>query len=176
MTADLRYPIGPFEGVESLTPVQRAAAVEAIATLPAALRAATRGMTKEQLETPYRPGGWTVRQVVHHVADSHINAYTRLRLALTEETPTVRPYQEADWAKLSDAAAGDIETSLTLLDALHGRWVALMRSLPVEAFQRRYRHPESGVHPVDNILAMYAWHGLHHTAHITEMRKRMGWN
>lgn len=173
---DPRYPIGPFAPPESLTPEERTELIEQLAAAPMQLRAAVTNLTDEQLATPYREGGWTVRQVVHHVADSHINAYVRLRLALTENEPLLRPYDEAQWARLDDARTMDAGISLALLDALHARFVALLRTLPEDAFRRRLRHPEhEGVLTIDWLLAMYAWHGRHHTAHITALRQRMGW-
>jgi uncharacterized damage-inducible protein DinB len=159
-----------------MTEARRSHCVERIAATPARLRAAVAGLDDAQLDTPYRPGGWTVRQVVHHVPDSHLNAYTRFRLALTEDTPTIKPYEEARWAELPDARSAPVEPSLMLLDALHARWVALLETLgPVEG-ARAVRHPEHGrLLTVDELLAMYAWHGEHHTAHVTALRGRMGW-
>ena len=139
------------------------------------MRAAVAGLTPEQLDTPYRPGGWTVRQVVHHVPDSHINSYVRFKLALTEEEPTIKPYDEARWAKLADTATTPVEVSLTLLDSLHSRWVPLLQSLTEADFARQFRHPELGMVRLDRNLALYAWHGKHHVAHITSLRERMGW-
>ncbi len=133
------------------------------------------GLSPEQLDTPYRPGGWTVRQVVHHVPDSHINSYIRFKLALTEPEPTIKPYDEALWAELADTPATPVEVSLTLLDSLHGRWVPLLRSLSGADFARQFRHPELGMVRLDGNLALYAWHGRHHVAHITSLRERMGW-
>jgi hypothetical protein len=139
------------------------------------LRAAVAGLTPEQLDTPYRPDGWSVRQVVHHVPESHMNAYIRFKLALTEDEPVVKPYDEAAWAKLPDISGTPIETSLTLLDALHDRWVRVLRLLDDTAFKRTFRHPEIGVITLEKNLALYAWHGKHHVAHITSLRDRMGW-
>lgn len=150
--------------------------IEQIARAPMQLRAAVTNLTRDQLETPYREGGWTVRQVVHHVADSHINAYVRFRLAVTELEPMLRPYDEGQWATLEDARTMDPEISLALLDTLHGRLVSLLWTLPDDAFRRTLRHPErDGVLTVDWLLAMYSWHGRHHTAHITSLRERNGW-
>ena len=172
----LRYPIGPFSQPDALSPQQRQEAIEAIAALPALLRAAVQGLTDTQLDTPYRDGGWTVRQVVHHVADSHMNAYVRMKLAATEENPTIKPYAEASWAELSDARTLPVGCSLTLLDALHTRWVAFLHTLDETAFTRTYYHPESRRAFSLNIgTALYDWHGKHHTAHITTLRTRMGW-
>ena len=172
---DPRYPIGKFNYDGSPSEDQRKKLIDDIAHAPAALRAAVRGLSPQQIETPYRDGGWTVRQVVHHVPDSHMNAYIRFKLALTEDEPTIKPYMEDRWANLSDTQAAPLEVSLALLDALHDRWVRLLRSLPPQDWRRTFRHPELGVMPLEKNLALYAWHGQHHVAHITELRKRMGW-
>ena len=174
---DLRYPIGPFRmESETLTDEQRKAFIAQIAQAPAKLREAVRGLSPEQLDTPYRSGGWTARQVAHHLPDSHLNAYVRFKLALTEEEPMLRTYEEADWAKLADVRETPVEVSLDLLDALHQRWVVLLRSLSEKDFARTARHPGWGRISVDWLLAQYAWHGRHHVAHITSLRERMGWN
>jgi uncharacterized damage-inducible protein DinB len=173
---DPRYPVGKFAMPTGITPALRQTAIEEIANSPANVRAAVAGLTDPQLDTPYREGGWTVRQVVHHIADSHMNAYVRLRLALTESEPTIKPYQEADWARLEDAQHAPVEISLNLLEPLHDRWVRLLRSVTPEQYARPVRHPESGLRNVDWLLFLYAWHGRHHTAHITELRKQKGWN
>jgi len=173
--SDPRYPIGPFIYAGPLTPEQRAEAIESIENAPIALRKALRGLGDEHLSTPYREGGWTVRQLVHHVADSHINAYCRLRLALTEENPTIKPYEEQLWAELSDGARAPVGLSLAILDALHARWSMLLRSMTPEQFSRPVRHPASGQHDVDWLVAIYAWHGTHHIAHITALRDARGW-
>jgi uncharacterized damage-inducible protein DinB len=149
--------------------------VDAIAVLPTRVREAVAGLHDAQLDTPYRPGGWTVRQVVHHIADSHMNAYVRLRFALTEDHPTIKPYSESAWAELADARTMPVDVSLTLLDGLHARWSALLRSLAPEQFARSLTHPESGEMTIDSLVALYAWHGRHHTAHITELRNSEGW-
>jgi len=172
---DPRYPIGQYASPQQVTPALREQAISAIAEAPAKLRAAVKGLNDEQLNTPYREGGWSVRQVAHHVPDSHLNAYIRLRLALTEQEPTIKPYEEARWAELEDAKSAPVEVSLTLLDSLHERWVRLLRSLKQEDYERTFRHPEHGVRTVDWLLFLYAWHGRHHTAHITELRKLRGW-
>lgn len=151
-----------------MTAEQRAAAIEAIAATPAALRAAVAGLSDAQLDTPYRAGGWTVRQLVHHVPDSHMNAYVRIKLALTEEQPTISPYDEGRWAELPDSREVPIDVSLSLLEALHLRWVALLRALPAEAFARTIVHPDwPEPMSVDKLVALYAWHGRHHVAHAT---------
>lgn len=173
---DPRYPIGKFTPPKDVTPALRKQAVDTIAEAPAQLRAAVQGLTDAQLDTPYREGGWTVRQVAHHVPDSHLNAYTRLRLALTEQEPTIKPYEESRWAELPDAKSAPIDVSLALLDSLHERWVRLWRSLKEEDFARTFRHPQHpGLLTIDWLLLQYAWHGRHHTAHITELRKRKSW-
>jgi uncharacterized damage-inducible protein DinB len=179
---DLSYPIGKFpewgpsdKQELEITGARRNQFIDDIATAPAALRAAVSGLSNEQLDTPYRPGGWTVRQVVHHLPDSHMHAYIRFKLALTEDEPTIKPYNQQLWAELSDAKTADIEMSLKLFEGLHQRWVRLLRSMKPEDFQRKFIHPESGVNVLDRTLQMYAWHGKHHVAHITSLRKRMGW-
>ena len=169
---DLRYPIGkPPSGAA----VDVGRSIVEIAEAPARLREAVRGLTADQLDTPYRPGGWTVRQVIHHVPDSHMNAYMRYRLALTEDDPLIKPYDEARWAELPDARTAPIEPSLALLDALHERWVALLRGMSPEQWNRRFRHPERPVESLAHEAVLYAWHGRHHVAHIAELRKRKGW-
>lgn len=173
---DLRFPIGPFERRDLLNPDERRAMIDTIAAAPARMREAVAGLSDEQLDTPYRDGGWTVRQVVHHVPDSHLNAYTRLKLALTEDDPLIRPYDEALWAGLSDSRDTPIEISLTLLESLHARWVTLLRSLSDDDFRRTLRHPDhSGILTLDWLVAMYEWHSRHHVAHITSLRERMSW-
>jgi uncharacterized damage-inducible protein DinB len=174
-TMDARYPIGKMEMPKEITPARRQEAIESIARTPKNLREAVRGLSDAQMDTPYREGGWTVRQVVHHVPDSHLNAYIRLRLALTEDRPTIKPYAEADWAELVDAKSGPIEVSQRLLDALHERWDQLWRSMKAEQFSRKLVHPEHGERTIDWLLFVYEWHGKHHTAHITELRKQKGW-
>jgi len=173
--ADLSFPTGRFQRPPSLDPDARRRAIETIAATPARLRDAVRGLSDEQLQTPYRPGGWTVRQVVHHVPDSHLNAYCRFKLALTENEPTIKPYDEAAWAQLADVAAVPIATSLTLLETVHERWVAILRAMKPTDFERMLVHPETGHQRLDQMLALYAWHGPHHIAHITTLRQRMGW-
>ena len=172
---DPRYPIGKYSSPQEVTPALREQAISAIADAPTKLRAAVKGLNDEQLNTPYREGGWSVRQVAHHVPDSHLNAYIRLRLALTEHEPTIKPYEEARWAELEDAKSAPVEVSLNLLDSLHERWVRLLRSLKQEDYARTFRHPEHGLRTVDWLLFLYAWHGRHHTAHITELRQQKGW-
>lgn len=173
--ADPRYPIGRFQSRDTLTAEERHSLIDQIAAAPERLRAAVRGLDERQLDTPYREGGWTVRQVAHHVPDSHLNAYVRLKLALTESEPTIKPYDEARWAALPDSQKVPIETSLQLLEALHVRWVTLLRSLAADDFRRRFKHPEHGLMTLDWLVAMYAWHGRHHVAHITSLRDRNRW-
>ncbi len=175
MTDDLRYPIGKFQLDGDITADLRRQWIDQIEAAPAELRAAVAGLSDPQLDTPYRPGGWTVRQVVHHLPDSHLNSYTRFRLALTEEEPAIKTYDETRWAELPDASSAPVEVSLALLESLHRRWVLLLRSLDPDAFARRFRHPELGVVTLGRNLALYAWHGRHHVAHITSLRRRLGW-
>jgi uncharacterized damage-inducible protein DinB len=173
--SDPRYPIGKFERRDTLTPDERRACIDQIAAVPQKMREAVRGLTDKQLDTPYREGGWTARQVVHHVPDSHMNAYMRVKLALTEDAPTIKPYDENAWAKLADSRA-PIDTSLQMLEALHARWVGLLRSMNDADFRRTFKHPEfPGNFSIDGLLALYAWHGRHHVAHITTLRDRMKW-
>ena len=173
---DLRYPVGKLQRKSELTHAERASAIDDLASAPGALRSAVSHLNDTQLDTPYRPGGWTVRQLVHHVADSHMNAYTRFRLALTEDNPTIKPYEEAAWAELEDARTLPISVSLSLLDGMHERLVELLRATPQESFQRRLSHPDNGPMTIDALLTTYSWHGRHHTAHVTALRERMGWS
>ncbi len=172
---DLSYPIGRFSSEPQLTEAKRIGLINDIADLPTHLREAINGLSKQQLEASYRPGGWTVRQVVHHLPDSHMNAYVRFRLALTENEPTIKPYEQGVWAELPDAKSADVEFSLRLLDGLHHRWVFLLRSMKPDDFRRTFRHPESGIQTLEMTLQLYAWHCKHHVAHITSLRNRMGW-
>ncbi|HEX8178035.1 MAG TPA: putative metal-dependent hydrolase [Pyrinomonadaceae bacterium] len=174
---DPRYPIGQFQPADApLTGDERQELLAQIADAPTHLRAAVAGLTAAQLDTPYRQDGWTVRQLVHHVADSHMNGYVRTKLALTEAEPAIKTYDEARWAELADTQATPIETSLGLLDALHQRWAALLRALTPAERARTFLHPEWGQVSLDKQLALYAWHGRHHTAHVTALRARMGWH
>jgi uncharacterized damage-inducible protein DinB len=172
---DLRYPIGKFTYHGSPTEEQKQSFLDEIANAPANLRAAVKGLSEKQLDMPYRPEGWTVRQLAHHVPDSHLNAYVRFKLALTEEDPTIKPYAEDRWAQLADTQATPVEVSLALLDSLHDRWTRLLRSLQPEDWKRTFRHPELGPMTLEKNLALYAWHGRHHVAHITALRERSGW-
>lgn len=173
---DLRYPIGKLVRQPSLSAHDRQQAIDAIASAPMALRSAVDGLSDSQLDTPYRPGGWTVRQLVHHVADSHMNAYTRFRLAFTEENPTIKPYDEAKWAELDDAKSLPVGVSLDLLDRMHERLVVLLRATPAQSYARTLSHPENGPMTVDALLTVYAWHGKHHVAHVTALRAREQWS
>jgi uncharacterized damage-inducible protein DinB len=172
---DQRYPIGKFHFDGPTTKEQKEAMIDQIAEAPSNLRAAVKDLSDAQLDTPYRPDGWTVRQVAHHVPDSHLNAYVRFKLALTEDEPTIKPYAEDRWARLADTQATPIEVSLAMLDNLHDRWVRLLRSLQPEDWKRTFRHPELGLVSLERNLALYAWHGRHHVAHITSLRERNGW-
>lgn len=173
---DPRYPIGRFEYPSVVTARMRSSSIDEIAAVPARLRAAVYGLDDEQLDTPYRPDGWTVRQVVHHVPDSHLNAYVRLKLAITESAPTIKPYDEAAWARLPDARM-PIAPSLAILDGVHARWVVLLRALQHADFARTWVHPEfpDGPRTIEWLVQQYAWHGRHHVAHITALRQRQGW-
>ena len=172
---DPRYPIGKFTPDPEPTPELRARHIEQIATLPGRMRQAVSGLSSAQLDTPYRDGGWTLRQVVHHVPESHMNAYIRFKLALTENCPTIKPYDEAAWARLKDVELTPVEVSLNLLDSIHSRWVTLLNTMKPDDFARKLNHPESGVQTLDRLLALYDWHGNHHLAHITGTRERMKW-
>ena len=174
-TTDLRYPVGKFQPEPELNDVSRQNLIRQIAETPAKLREAVKGLTEEQLDTPYRPGVWTVRQVVHHIPDSHMNAYVRMKLGITEHEPTIKPYKESLWAELVDAKSSPVDPSLMLLESLHQRWVAFLRSMATADFARAINHPENGLMKLDRIVQLYAWHGRHHVAHITSLRERMGW-
>jgi len=173
--SDPRYPIGKFHFEGPPTEAQRAQLIATIEQTPTKLRTALEGLSPQQVDTHYREGGWTVRQVAHHVPDSHMNAYFRFKLALTEDEPTIKPYAEDRWAQLADTQSTLVEVSLVLLDSLHTRWVRLLRSLKAEDWKRNFRHPELGLVSLEKNLGLYAWHGQHHVAHVTELRKRMGW-
>lgn len=175
-THDGRYPVGRYSPPQHISDAQRTEWIQEIAALPAALRGAVEPLTPAQLATPYRTGGWTVQQVVHHIPDSHMQAYARFKLALTEDEPMVKPYDEAAWAELADAREVPVGVSLSLLDALHSRWVALLRTLGAADFRRGYRHPEHArVLTLEYVLGMYAWHGRHHLAQVTSLAERSGW-
>jgi uncharacterized damage-inducible protein DinB len=172
---DLRYPIGKFESPKVISDQMRSQFLQQIAETPSKLRLAVKGLNEQQIDTPYRAEGWTVRQVVHHIPDSHMNAYIRTKLALTESEPTIKPYHEDLWAQLYDGKTAPIECSLTLTESLHERWLVLLRSLTPKDFTCTFRHPERGLMTIDSLVALYAWHGCHHVAHITSLRDRMGW-
>ena len=170
----LRYPVGRFTYDPESSALKRSVWLTSIESLPQTLRELVGGLSEQQLDTPYREGGWTVRQVVHHVADSHMNAYVRVKLALTEDNPTVKPYDEKLWAELPDSRLS-VEVSLGLIDALHARWVVLLRSMKEDAFRRTWRHPEHGERDLDYLVQLYAWHSRHHCGHIRALRERSGW-
>jgi uncharacterized damage-inducible protein DinB len=172
---DLRYPIGKFQYSGSASDANIRTWISQIAETPARLRDAVRGFSAEQLDTPYRPEGWTVRQVIHHVPDSHMNSYVRFRLALTEDEPTIKPYHEDRWAQLNDAQSAPVEVSLDLLDSLHQRWTLLLNQLGKAELARAFRHPEMGLVTLERNVALYAWHGRHHVAQITSLASRMNW-
>ena len=172
---DLSYPIGKFDFQQAVTPGQYPALIEEIAATSALYRDAVRGLDDAQLDTPYRPGGWTVRQTVHHVADSHMNSFIRMRLALTESEPAIHPYDQKAWGELGDSLTAPVELSLQLIESLHARWAVLLKTLSDADFARRFRHPALGLVRLDTNLALYAWHGRHHAAHITALRQRNGW-
>ena len=172
---DTRYPVGRWSRPGSIDPNMLAEALDTLGELPQNLRSAVSGLDEEQMATPYREGGWTVRQLVHHIADSHTNCYTRIRLALTEEAPVIRPYEEKAWALLHDAEVAPVEWSLGLLEALHARLLMLLHSLTPAQWQRSYVHPESGPMRLDEVVSMYAWHSRHHVAHITALRAARDW-
>jgi len=175
MTNDLRYPIGEFDRNYEVSPAARAARIQIIKDLPSAVADAVAGLNEAQLDTEYRPEGWTIRQTVHHIADSHSNSLTRFKLALTEdEPPTIRPYYEERWAELADSKL-PVDVSLKMIDAIHTRWAALLESMTDDDFKREFIHPETGNWPLEGALALYAWHSQHHTAHITRLREREGW-
>jgi hypothetical protein len=171
---DPRYPVGKFSKPDSVTAQQRSQFMEEVAQIPAKLRSAVKGLSDAQLDTPYREGGWTPRQVVHHLADSHMNAYIRFKLALTEENPTIKAYAENLWAELADSKL-PLEPSLMILDQAHHRWDTVLRNIKETEWARTFNHPENGTRRLEQVLAMYAWHGRHHVAHITELRRRNGW-
>ena len=173
--ADLRYPIGRFKAVMPVTHELRGAAIDAIAGLPPRIREAVSGLSDRQLDTPYRPEGWTVRHVVHHVADSHMNGLIRVKLAPTEDTPAIKPYDENAWSHLGDMTL-PVDVSLRLLESIHARWVAVVSAMTADQFSRSFYHPELQTEmSLDHHLQQYAWHSHHHLAHITELRRRERW-
>jgi uncharacterized damage-inducible protein DinB len=175
MTEDLRYPVGKWAPKPSVTAAECATMIQQIASAPSALAAAVKGLTDAQLDTPYRDGGWTPRQIVHHIADSHMNAYIRFKLGMTEDNPTVKPYNEKTWAETIDGRTAPLDASLPMIDSLHKRWVQFLKSLDQTALARTVMHPERGSMHLTDLLQLYSWHGRHHTAHITGLRQRNGW-
>jgi uncharacterized damage-inducible protein DinB len=175
MSEDLSYPIGKYDKETKITVDQRKQFIKEIAELPNELREAVQNLSDGQIDTPYRPEGWTVRQVAHHVGDSHLNSFIRFKLALTEDNPTIRPYAEDLWAKTAEYKM-PVEVSLSLIDSIHQRWTALLESMSDEEFARTLNHPETGLWTLENLLGMYVWHGKHHTAHINNLKKRNNWN
>jgi uncharacterized damage-inducible protein DinB len=174
MSEDLRYPIGKFDSSREVTPELRREFIKTIADLPLKIAEAVEGLSDEQLDTEYRPEGWTVRQTVHHIADSHLNSYCRFKLALTEDKPTIRPYHEDLWAELPDSKL-PIDVSLKIIEGIHERWVVLLESFTEDDFKKELNHPDSGLWTLDKFLGLYEWHSRHHTAHITRLRERNGW-
>jgi uncharacterized damage-inducible protein DinB len=172
---DHRYPIGKFQKLDTITDDQRKEFIKNIAEAPEKIRTTVIGLSEHQLNTSYREGGWTVRQVIHHLPDSHLNAYTRFKIAITEESPTIKTYHENLWAELYDARTAPIDTSLQLLESLHKRWVMFLQSLKPSDFSRTFHHPEHGIMNLDSLLQLYSWHGRHHVAQIISLRERMKW-
>lgn len=175
MTPDIRYPIGPWDRVAPSDAASRTTAIDALAAVPQALRQAVAGLTDAQLDTPYRDGGWSPRQICHHVADSHMNSFIRFKLGITEDTPTIKPYDENAWAITPDVLGQPVDASLSIVDGVHARLVALLRVQPADAFDRGLTHPERGPMTLAQLLGLYAWHGAHHVAQITAQRQRNGW-
>jgi len=174
-TDELRYPTGKWIKVPNLDAAGRATMIDQIAAVPVALRAVVAGLTDAQLDMPYRDGGWSPRQIVHHLADSHMNAFIRAKLGVTEDNPTVKPYDEATWAETPDSRQAPVALSLSILEGLHARWVQLLRSLDAAAFERTVQHPERGRMTIGDLTQLYAWHGRHHATQIAQLRERMGW-
>src|ERR1019366_10004301 len=173
---DLRYPIGKFDWSKGANSAEdRKRLIDSFAEMPERWKHAVTGLNGKQLDTPYREGGWTVRQVVHHLSDSHMSAYLRYKLGLTEDNPAIPPVKEAAWAELADSRATPVDVSLALVDNLHARWVVLLRSLKAADWERTMTHPQAGLLSLDKLLGLYAWHGAHHVAHITELHKRNQW-
>ncbi len=175
MMEELRYPIGRFQIPESMSDADLASWIDDIAALPQLVSNAVENLNEDQLGTAYRPDGWTLRQVVHHLVDSHLNAYVRCKWALTEDAPKIKTYEEALWAELGDYRDTPVEISLDLLGALHARWVILLRGLSAADLERTFRHPEWGTVDIRSTTAIYSWHGRHHLAHITTTAEREGW-
>ena len=174
-TIDPRFPIGPYASPGNVAAAERIDAIATLEGLACHLRDAVEGLDDSQLDTPYREGGWTIRQVVHHVADSHMNAFIRLRKALTEDWPLISPYDEKAWSMLVDSVTAPVGLSLDLVEALHARWVRILESLTVDEWERGFKHPQMGPMTVEGATLLYAWHSRHHVAHITHLRKKRGW-
>ncbi len=175
MSEDLRFPIGKFDSEIKVTPRLREQFIETIEELPAKFRQAIAGLSDEQIDTPYRDGGWTIRQLVHHVADSHVNSFCRFKFGLTEDAPTIKPYDEAAWAEMADSKNAPVDLSLNIIDGVHARWTLLLKSMTEADFARQINHPERGAMSLDSLLALYDWHSRHHTAHVTKLRERNDW-
>lgn len=175
MSEDLRFPVGKFDGEQIITPEARQKFIQTIEELPAKLNAAIESLDNEQLDTCYRPEGWTIRQVVHHIADSHLNSICRFKLGLSEATPTIKTYNEAEWAEMADSRNAPIDVSLKIIEGVHARWTILLNSMSDEDFEREINHPERGTMTLGSLLALYDWHSRHHTAHITATRSRNNW-
>jgi uncharacterized damage-inducible protein DinB len=175
MSEDLRFPIGKFDSKIEITPQMREGFIHTIEELPAKFRTAIKGLSEQQIDTPYRDEGWTVRQLVHHVADSHINSFCRFKLGLSEEAPTIKPYDEAMWAEMADSVNAPVDLSLSIIDGVHARWALLLKSMSGADFARKINHPERGAMSLDSMLALYGWHSRHHTAHVTKLRERNAW-
>lgn len=175
MSEDLRYPIGTFSPVGEITSEMREKFIQTIEELPEKFRAAISNLSEEQLDTAYRPEGWTVRQLVHHVADSHMNSFCRFKLGLSEDNPTIKPYDEALWAEMADSKNAAVDLSLNVIDGVHARWAMLLKSMSEADFERKINHPERGTMSLNSLLALYDWHSRHHTAHVTKLRERNNW-
>ena len=175
MDEDLRYPIGNFDPAQEVTAETRLRFIQTIEELPAKFRAAVKNLNEDQLDTAYRPEGWTVRQLVHHLADSHMNSFCRFKLGLSEDTPTIKPYDEASWAEMADAKTAPVDLSLNVIDGVHARWAMLLKSMSETDFERKINHPERGEMSLNALLALYDWHSRHHTAHVTRLRERNNW-
>lgn len=175
MSENLRYPIGEFNSTQEINPEMRGKFIQTIENLPARLREEVKDLDETQLDTPYRQDGWTVRQLIHHVADSHINSFCRFKLGLSEDAPTIKPYDEASWAEMADSKNAQIDLSLFMIDGVHARWTMLLKSMSDADFKREINHPERGGMSLNSLLALYDWHSRHHTAHIAKLRERNNW-
>jgi hypothetical protein len=175
MSEDLRFPMGKFDSTQEVNSEMRSGFIQTIEVLPYKFRQAVKGLNNEQIDTPYRPEGWTVRQLVHHIADSHINSFCRFKLGLSEDTPTIKPYDEASWAEMADSKNAPIDLSLNMIDGVHARWALLLKSMSDADFDRNINHPERGSMSLNSMLSLYDWHSKHHTAHVTKLRERNNW-